>query len=200
MTGESMPGVAFDVASRRQWAGQAARDDIRWWTEIRPPELPWPLRFYFVWAAEHEESEPYLECVGLTIGESIPQGDAHVEGDPDDIALTATAFLAISDKFTYYRRMAEALLIPSDESEQRAREIRSGMGKRRGSRLQDAELAVLVSEWRDRDGQPGRMQEMADAHGINRHTLRRRLEEAEKRGFISEGLPNRPRRHAQQPV
>lgn len=178
------------------------RKDIRWWTEIRPPELPWPLRFYFVWAAEDEVSEPYLECVGFSIGEPIPHEnkDAPIQGDPDDIALTAKAFLAISDKFTHYRRMAEALLVPSEESERRAREIRSVMGKRRGSKLEDAELAVFVNEWRDREGQPDRMYEMANAHAINRHTVRRRLEEAERRGFIPEGLPNRPRRAAQRPV
>lgn len=164
--------------------------------QIEPPELAWPLRFYFVWATADDGGAHKAVCVGFEIGEAIPNPDrADVLTLPDDAPLTGKTVLAISDKFAYYRQMAEDMLIPTVQSEESARQTRAAMGKRRrGGKLEDAELAVLVNEWRDRVGQPDRTIEMASAHGINRVTLRRRLEEAERRGLIPEGLERRPSR------
>ena len=183
---------ALDVASGFTWIGKRS-PDIRYSSEIRPKELPWPLRFYFVFAADEPGAPTYPMCVGFELGRPVSRDEA-INLDPDDLAVTAARFQLLADNFVLYRQMAERLLLPTEENVQAARKTRLSMSRRRGSQHTVAELAALGEEFRARNGEASRMWEMASAHGVDRSTMYRRLKKAEEHGFLEPGEVKR-RKH-----
>ena len=185
------PRVALDVAQRGwHWAGRAAESDVRDMVEIEVPELPWPLRFYFIRWKDNETIG--RSCVGFEIGSPISRADA-AELDVDEIDLTMDRQRILWANFSRYRAMAETLLVPTPTNVEAAARSRAAMRRVRGSALDDDFLFGVVAEWRAYHDQPGAMSEMAAARDVNRHTLRRWLERAEERGLFPGEPP--PTRH-----
>jgi len=114
-----------------------------------------------------------------------------MSGTADDYALTMERLSIIANNFSRYREIAKDRLNPTDENVAAAQRKRAAMGRRRSQRLTDDYLAIVVSEWRARSTEPDPMNAMAAAREMNRHTLRRQLEEAERRGLMPEGRPRR---------
>ena len=77
--------------------------------------------------------------------------------------------------------MAEDLLVPAPWNVANAVQTRGTMRRRRRERLNDAYLALLLAEWREREGEYSRADRMAAERGINRSTLTRQLTEARRR-------------------
>jgi hypothetical protein len=168
------PRDAFDVAFGLHWTGAAGQRDVRWSTSISPPELPWPLRFYFV------RAEDVWVLVGFEAGAPVPRNE---ERDTDEFKLDPRRVGLIWDNFHRYRRMAEDLLVPSPENTAKAAQTRASMGRRHRGRLTDDYLAVLAAEHRERAGEPGLEYAMAAERGINRTTLHRQLKRAKQQGL-----------------
>lgn len=171
--------VAFDVASRRRWTGAANKQDLRWSTEISVPELPWPLRFYFVRGQEDDGSERWV-LAGFEAGSPVPR---HDERDTDEYELDPRRVALLWQNFARYAGMAEALLIPTPENRKTAARKRETMGRRRGGRLTDDYLAVLLSEYLARADEDDLTFAMAAERGITRQTVWRHLKEARRRGL-----------------
>jgi hypothetical protein len=107
--------------------------------------------------------------------------------------VTSERLALVWANFHRYRRLAEELLIPEPENVERAAKKRAASRRLKRSRLTLDDLADVAAEYRSRRGQTDVIYEMAEARGINRSTLRRQLEEAERQGLIPEGLPRRGR-------
>ncbi|HEY7693766.1 MAG TPA: hypothetical protein VH816_15625 [Gaiellaceae bacterium] len=161
-----------------------AATDVRNSTWLEAPELPWPLRFDFA-NVEEDDGQIRRILVGAEIGRPIAPGE---EGD---FELTMSRLAIITENFARYRQMAELLLIPTDENRKAAAGTRSAMRRRRSDKLTDDYLVGLVAEWRERRDSKNAMYDLAQSRNRHRVTIRKQLEEAERRGFVPEGLPHR---------
>ncbi len=179
-------GVALDVAFRSRYPARSDLSDIRRSAWITVPELPWPLRFDFIYGAGHDGGVRKV-CVGFEIGEAI---ESHDLRDTDDYEVTMARLAILMENFSRYRQLAEATLIPSPPNLESAARIRTAMGRRRRRALTDDYLAGLVAEWRERRSERD-LVAFATDRKISRSQLHRQLEEAEKRGMIPEGLRHR---------
>ena len=184
-------GVAFDVPSRRRWTGAARQDDVRHSSWIKPPELPWPLRFDFV-RVEEDDGSRHWELCGFEAGAPLPR-DAASKRDSDEYALSASRWNIVVSNFDRYRRLAEHLLIPTPENVEKARTTRSTMARRSRAAVDDDFLALVVAEWWPRRNERGAIWAMADARNVSRTTIYRWLRQAEQRGLVPEPLPRRKR-------
>jgi hypothetical protein len=187
------PGVAFDVAfsSSTRWVGAAELDDVRYSVEIWPPELPWPLTFWFMLATKDDGNERWA-CVGYAFGAPVARDEVPTLPPAEAIELTPTQWRQLERNRYSYQRIAECLLVLDREG---AAKVRSAMRRPRRTALNDNYLGHLAREYQARQSEPDLMYAMANERGIHRVTLRRQLEEADRRGMIPEGLlPRRENR------
>lgn len=183
------PRVAFDVASgARRFAAGAAEEDLRDHTEIRVPELPWTLRFY--WARWEEDGVAGVSCVGFQIGDPIAV-DSPESLDLDAVTVTAERLTTLWSNFNRYRSIAQDIRYPTATNVQAAAVKRTTMRKRTDRALTDDFLAGVVADWRAFGEQPGAMNEFAASRNRTRFTVRRWLIEAEARGLCPPELRRR---------
>jgi hypothetical protein len=182
--------VAFDVASRQRYPGAAQQKDVRSSAEIEVPELPWPLRFFFLGIQEDDGTFRW-GCLGYEVGEPLPRDELELL-DPADLELTAERQGLIATNFHRYRQLAENLLIPTPENVESAVKIRADMGEREVRLLDRSFLARFIAEWRSRRGEPDLIYNMAWERHCSRTTLFRWFRRAEDFGLI--GPDERPRR------
>ena len=176
------PRIAFDVASRRRFKGGAETRDIRYSVTLKPPELPWPLTFYFL-CCEEDDGTLRWANVGYEFGAPVPR-DIVASLDSDDTELTPARVRVLHENFYRYRNMAEELLVGRREEAARRR---AAMRKRRGQALTDDFLASFAAEWQAYGGESGAITELATTHRCSRVTVWRWLKAAEQRGFIAGG-------------
>jgi hypothetical protein len=181
LRGQDGPRVASDVASRSIHAGQA-NPDVRDSCQITVPELPWPLRFYFV-DAEEPDGKRRRVCVGFEIGEAILRED---ERDTDEYEVTQERVSILWEHFYRYMQQAEMRLVPTPRNLEEARRMRTATRRRKRERWTLDALALLVRDYRARAGQPGRITDLALLYDVHRTRINPLLKRAAKEGLISE--------------
>jgi hypothetical protein len=179
--------VAYRIS--RQWPGNAATDDVRSSVTLETPELPFPLRFYFLRWADTETKELGYEYLGFAF-EHGPVSVESVEGvDLDGFGLTRDQARWVKDNINMYRRMAEhAIYYPADDEGvwqiYRVLRTKTLLNRAQGKPWSDEELTLVLQSYAAGKSLGLTDSEIATELGCERTTLYRAREKARKRGLL----------------
>jgi hypothetical protein len=172
----------------RQWPGKANADDVRSSVTIETPELPFPLRFYFLRWHDTETKELGYEYLGYAF-EPGPVSVASLEGvDLDAFGPTRDQARWVKDHINTYRRIAEhAILYPADDEGvwqiYRVLRTKALLNRAQGKRWADEELTLVVRSYAAGKRLGLTDAEIATELGCDRSTLHRARKKARERGL-----------------
>jgi hypothetical protein len=166
--------VALDVAAVRvtiTFPGARNDADQRVCVKLEPPELPWPIRFYFL----RGDPEPWHN-VGFEMGVG-PVPRASLEEGIELEPLAPSAVRWFQENFFHYRSRAESEL-----------DLRLGVRSRATGNTRESR-AALSAQYEQIKDQPGAVRLLSDVWKIPTWTIYRRLHQ-----FEDEGGPPAPKK------
>ena len=159
--------------------GRAEEHDVRWSVTLKPPELSWPLTFYFLRLLEDDGTERWAN-VGHTYGAPVRR-DAVESLRPEDTEVTPDTVRLLSENFYRYRRLAEKMLTFDRDGAARLRAAKPP--RHRGEVLTDDFLVAVSDELDARGGTRGAVWDLAATFGVDRTTVWRWKTKAIERGL-----------------
>ncbi len=157
--------------------GRLNQGDHRVRIELEPPELPWPVRFYFLRTKTGEwENVGFEMGVGVVTRATLEEG---VELEP----LKPSAARWFQANFFHYQSVAKTQL-----------DTRVGI-RRGGSANTPESRAALAAQYEQIKEQRGAIGHLQRSWNLDRSTIYRRLKQAAEEG-LTEGPPQRRKRSA----
>jgi hypothetical protein len=160
--------------------------DPRITVTLREPGTPWPIRLHFLDLRDtDDEAWSARVNVGFELGENY-DGILEYETAPEPLDPMTVA--RIASRYTSYLRIAEEVIaLDRGGAVEAVRQLR-GPGVK-PARLSDDFYRLIGADYEQRraSGVSAPLQELADAHHVDKSTASRWVKTAKQRGYVREG-------------